>query len=575
MQSGQLRDETVLVSGLIEPYDQSDGFLYGVECDDLSLSQDQSPDYGCLLGQLDGVEPRVYVNAGYIADTANEGTTSAALTYRWISPVAPVEGVLALHVDAEGKVEFLGRVAAGSEPMTWSASDVKDKLDVMARDLDEVILVDAWLTGYEVLASCATGPTVIDGLPGRESCGTASWLTDAPVQIDPRAIVIPQPAVQVQPDAYQTYAPNASAPFSTPLQPQRAVYAIARRLYGGPCIDPSAPCWDWSVIGRLSHPSSDASPSVRPAPTPQLEPEHSVSPSSATVECAAEPNQMGGGGTSPWHVSLHDETGLVESCAGIVGGGEAAPLVSNPAGDLRTIQLEWSGRPCDAEADVTFSADPGGYTVHGILYNTVCRSSLVFHALLLHLRSDVNADDVISLFDRHTPPAPTPSPSQPGTSVLGCQVQGVDVPVSMTIADHSDAVTGCTATVDKSRSITAASAAIDGGDLVVEWPADVSSCVGSRFELELWPPGPALPHWRSLQIARIGDPQQEVVAPCGTPYTWTARLSLSESDQSRPGPSVHGRYCRSQRADLCDFVDCQRRRLCAQLVGAHPGLRRQ
>ena len=108
------------------------------------------------------------------------------------------------------------------------------------------------------------------------------------------------------------------------------------------------------------------------------------------------------------HATIRDEAAIVEWCEGIAATGEPELPVLNPDGDLRVLRLNWMARECDADPHVTFSRLGDGFSAHGVLYQKTCRSIPAGHSLLLHLREDVSADDVISQFDRHTLPEPTP-----------------------------------------------------------------------------------------------------------------------------------------------------------------------
>jgi hypothetical protein len=159
------------------------------------------------------------------------------------------------------------------------------------------------------------------------------------------------------------------------------------------------------------------------------------------------------------HSTIADETGLVESCEGMSPTNLTLP-VANLSGDPRLLELDWSGRPCDAEADVTFSTLHDGYYVHGILYNKVCPNSVVGHALLIRLREDVSADAVLSQFDRPTPPV--------------CDFGDA---VTLSIVDHTHNVLSCTALGEIDYHMTGPLVSNPEGDetrLQIRW--GTSSC---------------------------------------------------------------------------------------------------
>jgi hypothetical protein len=119
--------------------------------------------------------------------------------------------------------------------------------------------------------------------------------------------------------------------------------------------------------------------------------------------CSPEPGQPFGD-----YATVSDETAVVEWCEGISAAGETDLPVLNPSGDLRVLQLNWTARRCDADPQVSVTRVGDAFTIHGVLLQKTCRSLPGDHSLLLHLRADVSADDVIALFDRHTAPTVAP-----------------------------------------------------------------------------------------------------------------------------------------------------------------------
>jgi hypothetical protein len=281
--AGKLDGQTVLVDGRIVAHDGPP--IFGGLCG--------ASGPACMIGQLDGASPRITVTAQDVAVSTQEESSNQRPDTGWswwkrFEP--PIEGILVLSVDDQGTVEYLGRVMS-REATTWSAGAVQSSLDVNGRALDEVVLVDAWLTGYEYAGpmSCPipmmpSGPTA--SLPRLDGCGVGSWLADPPVAVNPNNVVAPSPALRVQTDAAQTYVDGRPVSMGSgdSFGPERAVFLVSRRLYGDGCMDPSTPCWNWAIVGRLSQPAPEVTPSVPTAPpTPHIVPSPSTSTSSTQV----------------------------------------------------------------------------------------------------------------------------------------------------------------------------------------------------------------------------------------------------------------------------------------------------
>jgi hypothetical protein len=330
VQAGQLSGQTVLVDAAIVAYDGP--VIFGGLCTT------------CLMGQLEGISPRLLVFGPdlAVADAVESSLERSSGWPWWRRLTPPIRGTLVFSVDDQS-VEYLGRVVPGGDSLSWSAGQVKTQLDVNARDLDEVVLVNGYLTGLDAAGSCpapATSP--IPGLPLHYGCVMASWLADKPVVIDTDLQVVPPSAIQVQADAFATYAPDPSARLGLSLAPQRALYAVSRRLYGNGCIDPSQPCWDWSVVGRLSQPAPDVTPpSMAPVVTPEIAPSPSPSgltPVARTISCQAS-EALGDPG-----VALIDHSGLISGCS-----------------------LQQASRPVGSSLEVAATADPNRLAVSWIV----------------------------------------------------------------------------------------------------------------------------------------------------------------------------------------------------------------
>jgi hypothetical protein len=356
LQGGTLAARTVLVDGGVVAYDGP--AIFGSYCGPYGPS--------CVLGQMEGVQPRVIV---FGADIAVPSASDASVDYGcglltsrsagsspctsaywplWTTIAPPIRGILVLSIDQTGTVNYVGRAVPNGDQLPWSAGQVENQLDLNARGLDDAILVNAWLTGLDFPAPCASPILAFPDLPQTSECGRLSWLADEPAVIDPDFQAVPQSAIQVQPEAFRLYSPDPSARSGDSLQPQRAVYAVAKRLYGGSCIDPSQPCWDWSIIGRLSQPAPDlAPPSLAYVPTPEIAPTPTVAPLSNGRELSC-------GST----ITLADWTGLVASCASNVIG----DTTFTPGAIVAPSQIDvlWLVDTCST-ASAKFQESNGGY----------------------------------------------------------------------------------------------------------------------------------------------------------------------------------------------------------------------
>ncbi len=387
--AGRLDGQTVLVDGTIVPY--AGPTLGGAACGQAGPA--------CVIGQLDGVDPLVVVFSQDVpVAPADESTTAPGDAWSWWQRfMPPIQGDLVLSVLGSNEAEYLGRVVPGGTSLAWSVGDVKNVLNVLARDLDEVVLVDGWLTGYYSPGpfSCPMMPAVSSAfLLRRDGCGVGSWLADGPDLVDPRNVVVPDSAVRVQSDAFTSFAPDPSVRSGDSVTPQRAVYALAKRLYSGDCImDPSGPCWDWATVGRLSQPAPDVAPSVRPAPpTPRVAntPSRlaSAPPGARRIECG--------------DYVLFDYTGVVAECQSkpeAVRAGWA--VIVNPSGDLTQLDMTWTGATCTPLVELQLSSSGTGYLLVAqerapVVYEAVpsCAGGFIGRGADLVLRKPISVDTV-------------------------------------------------------------------------------------------------------------------------------------------------------------------------------------
>jgi hypothetical protein len=411
--AGELRGSTVVVDGQVQLLRQPQACV---------------PLNDCSIGRLAGTNVALFAN--WVATMPGEGLPDVQGRETWQSWTQPAPGELGpklLNVSDDGHVTYLGDAVRSDSGLAWTVDDVSG-IEPGDRSVSQMFIVEGWLTETEpagrTLSIDCMKPSAppVPGLPSRY-CQPGDRLSN--LQVDPAVGDLPDGGVSmpVQRDAAQVFGRGEDS--------SHGFFAVSPRLYGE-CLNES-PCWQWDLVGRISD-ATEASPTPSATPLRSLEP--------ATIECSPEPDQSAADGDLSWHATLQDETGLVESCEGIVPT-DASLAVLNPSGDQRILQFNWTGRPCDAEADVTFSSLGNGYAAHGVLFNTTCDDSLVSHALLLHLRQDLDADQVLSLFDRHTPPVASPPATTPGTTAVQCSGKGAATGPGLAVIDHTGHVGDC------------------------------------------------------------------------------------------------------------------------------------
>ena len=425
-----LDGQTVLVDGRIVSY--SGPATLGGICDQ------------CLIGELDGVTPRLIVMSDPVAvPSADESTTTSADAWPyWKTFEAPIDGILVLSVSVNGDVGYLGRVLNG-DPVTWSPTAVQSSLDLNSRALDEVVLVDAWLGGSDVVAGCPQQAVMSYGrwpsLERNDACAPTAWLTDDSSFPGSDEYYVAGRELKVQSGAYASFAPDQSVAPAMNLRPQRAIYAISKRLYGGACIDDSQPCWNWAIVGRLSQPAAEAAPSAVPGPpTPTIGP--SLPPGAREVDCG--------------DYRLLDYTDVVNDCTseGAPGASEVQ-AVTNPGGDLTRLEARWTGATCAPVVQLELRSSGSSYVLDVQESNPgypsaapSCAGGPVSREIMLTLNQPVAADRVE--FTEGGLVIQTPAP--PST------LPAVDAPVS-----GSDTSGDFTLTISSPHSVYSASDAID------------------------------------------------------------------------------------------------------------------
>lgn len=419
----------------------------------------------CPMGRLAGIEPPVSVTTRHIATPEGEGLThgdgSEAWSW-WHLPAPPVEGILALSVQADVPVvEYMGRVKPASDGLTWSANEASE-LDLKTLAVDEIVLVDGWLTGVGGLISGgAPEPgTFIRGLPQRYS-GSPAWVLDERVLLDPSGYQEPENGIRVQSGAYYEFAPNPALvdAASPTLDPRRATYALTGRLEGGGCPGDEPPCWQWNVIGRLTStapegPFGTPEPSTGP-PSPTRPRSKSPPPSPRTIGCyfggpVLQPRVPGTPSPPEGSPTIVDATGLIKSCSTWdtpLNQDDPAVTVSNTNADRAQLEVTWLGNPCDIETTFMFRQSGDSYELRGQRPDVGCVEPLVRHLIVLQLTQPLSFELVAVAVPTIAPSGPPATPTlAPSSRTLECPYEtGEDRPLEVEILDNTGLVTSCAA----------------------------------------------------------------------------------------------------------------------------------
>jgi hypothetical protein len=508
--AGELVGSTVLVEGRIGQYE---GSVVDTDCSPLA-------DRACFMGQLDGVQPFVYVVTRYVATPEGEGRAHGygpeAWSW-WHLPVPPVEGILVLTVQSDGSLEYMGRVKPAGAGLTWSAREAS-QLDPESLDLGELVLVDGWLTSIGGLISGVPPQpgTFIGGLPQRYS-GSPAWVLDQRVVLDPNGYQEPEGGIRVQNGAYYEFAsdPAPVDAASPTLEPRRATYALTRRLEGGGCPNDAPPCWQWNVIGRvtsnsLQDPPATPEPSIG-LPSATTPPPTSPPPNARTITCGrivALPGRLGTASPPEGSPTVTDETGLITSCfisASLLNRDGPPVTVSNSDSSQDQLSVTWLGNPCDIQTMFTFRQSGDSYELTGQRPDVGCDESLVRHRIEISLSQPVSSDlvavSVPSVTTSEPPATPTPAAAptlEPVTShTIDCDGAPTgDVAGAMTMVDHTGLVRGCSLPdpIDRDPALLRTS---DPRVLTFHWTipcaADVSSTVLDFWSREAVTAGSSLP----------------------------------------------------------------------------------
>jgi hypothetical protein len=274
------------------------------------------------------------------------------------------------------------------------------------------------------------------GLPDRNECGVDSWIADEPAVLTAQSEQ-PLSAIEVQPPAFATYAPDATARSGDSLLPQRAVYAVARRLYGQFCVKAS-PCWDWSVVGRLSQAAPVVPPSVAQRQTPAVQPTPTADtqtttppPTPNTVSCTGD-------------VTLTDTTGQVLACSDAGGRdyhSQDAHISVDPALPSR-LNIWWGQSTCAVSYEINVSAapadlpQPADYQIEVLSQNGPSSDCMPdAHAASIDFGSPVDATRVRLVINDQRLADPVACVPAPGL---------VDRGDGVNIYDSTDLITSCT-----------------------------------------------------------------------------------------------------------------------------------
>ena len=330
-----------------------------------------------------------------------------------------------LTVNEIGQVEYIGRVSASQSTLGVSPAAVAD-IDPESLALDEVVVVEGWLTGVGWL-DCSlenAGVSIEPGLPQRYCFHHDSWIADVPYGFG-------RDGLRVQSAAYFAFAadPSHRVADEHTVAPRWGRYAVARRLEGW-CGGAQPPCWQWQIVARVD---SNEGRTSTPAPSPSVGP--------AQIEC-------GTAQLSDPQVSIYDQTGLVISCQPFAHADPASiagTRVTNPDGNLRILQIDWTSNVgCSPSASFTLSLGGSMYRLSGeITTYAECRLLIVSHSVRLTLRADLPAQQVEVGEVGWTLPNPSPAPTDLGARTLICAAPEALGDSGITLVDHSGRIDGC------------------------------------------------------------------------------------------------------------------------------------
>lgn len=208
--------------------------------------------------------------------------------------------------------------------------------------------------------------------------------------------------------------------------------------------------------------------------------------SANVIECSDSPTDT----RWPAHSTIHDETGLIESCETVDSSVTSDSVeVENPQGDLRVIRVSWLGGACDDPLEFKFARTTDGYSF-GIVADDSSRGPCiaiaigVARAIQLRLSDDVNANEISTFWT-------TPPPLEPGARTLECPY--LDQPertTEISIVDHDGVVAKCEAVLENATPPSELSGENPDGVLThldVDWRIH-ATCSSNPARLELWGP---------------------------------------------------------------------------------------
>ena len=202
-------------------------------------------------------------------------------------------GPVALHIEGNGLLEFLGTVATGSSALSWT---VQDAMAAQASlPVDHVVAVHGWLVGMEAF-SCGPAPDAsVPPVPPFD-CGIHDYITPDAEQVtfpyggngaEGRA---PGDGMTVQMGAYQQFAPNPQPTDTVGVQPREGIYLVQavvnHSTWGG------LGALGWLVVGRVDTVAATATPVPEPTPTPETSPgQQPIVRSAAEAEALIDANR--------------------------------------------------------------------------------------------------------------------------------------------------------------------------------------------------------------------------------------------------------------------------------------------
>lgn len=217
-------------------------------------------------------------------------------------------------------------------------------------------------------------------------------------------------------------------------------------------------------------------------------------PSSGLLVCGPITSSLGE--LRRWHPAVTDPADLVESCeASAVAGTEPKAIaVSNPDGDLRTLEVTWTEACANYETlDLLWAGEGAAYEL--IAHNpmpadVVCDGLVLDHVITLRMSLDVPAADVVAEVARQEPVSPQAPAIAPPESWINCAPPDEHSPI---VIDGTGLVSSCVTAEPHvvPGDPTAYNPQADRSKLQIEWiggscgSSETLSFVPSRTGIEI------------------------------------------------------------------------------------------